>query len=94
MPLLSTMATSSDTTSTGDSWAARNWGFFDRTAQAYDRGGTPVSARPWSKDLAEVVLAARAAGVAVPLTGYLAQTVAARVEAHAAQTAEKAEKAQ
>jgi 3-hydroxyisobutyrate dehydrogenase len=71
-------------TSTGDSWVARNWGFFDRTAAAYDEGGTPVAARPWSKDLAEVVQAARAADVPVPLAGYLAQTVAARIESHAA----------
>jgi 3-hydroxyisobutyrate dehydrogenase len=42
-----------------------------------------VSAGPWSKDLAEVVQAARAAGVPVPLAGWLAQTVAERVETHA-----------
>ncbi len=71
-------------TSLGDSWVARNLDFWDRTAAAYDRSGTPVPARPWSKDLAEVVQAARAADVAVPLAGWLAQTVAARVEAHAA----------
>jgi 3-hydroxyisobutyrate dehydrogenase-like beta-hydroxyacid dehydrogenase len=70
-------------TSLGDSWIARNLDFWDRTASAYDRSGTPVEARPWSKDLAEVVQAARYAGVPVPLAGWLAQTVAARVEAHA-----------
>jgi 3-hydroxyisobutyrate dehydrogenase len=70
-------------TSLGDSWVARNLDFWDRTAAAYDRSGTPVSARPWSKDLAEVVQAARAADVPVPLAGWLAQTMAARVEAHA-----------
>jgi 3-hydroxyisobutyrate dehydrogenase-like beta-hydroxyacid dehydrogenase len=74
-------------TSLGDSWVARNLDFWDRTAAEYDANGTPVHARPWSKDLAEVVLAARAAGVAVPLAGYLAQTVAARVEAHAEEAA-------
>jgi 3-hydroxyisobutyrate dehydrogenase-like beta-hydroxyacid dehydrogenase len=74
-------------TSLGDSWIARNLDFWDRTAAAYDRSGTPVSARPWSKDLAEVVEAARAADVPVPLAGWLAQTVAARVEAHAGGTA-------
>jgi 3-hydroxyisobutyrate dehydrogenase len=71
-------------TSLGDSWIARNLGFWDRTAAAYDESGTPVAARPWSKDLAEVVQAARAAEVPVPLAGWLAQTLAARVEAHAA----------
>jgi 3-hydroxyisobutyrate dehydrogenase len=74
-------------TSLGDSWIARNLDFWDRTAAAYDRGGTPVADRPWSKDLAEVVQAARAADVPVPLAGWLAQTLAARVEAHAAEVA-------
>ena len=69
--------------STGDSWVARNWGFFDETARAYDAGGTPVRERPWSKDLWDVVAAARDAGVDVPVAGLLAQSLAARVEAHA-----------
>ena len=68
-------------TSLGDSWIARNLDFWDRTATAYDESGTPVRDRPWSKDLAEVVQAARAADVPVPLAGWLAQTLAARVEA-------------
>jgi 3-hydroxyisobutyrate dehydrogenase len=70
-------------TSTGDSWVARNWGFFDDVARAYDEGGTPVRERPWSKDLWDVVAAARAADVAVPVAGVLAQLLAARVEDHA-----------
>jgi 3-hydroxyisobutyrate dehydrogenase len=74
-------------TSLGDSWIARNLGFWDRTAAAYDESGTPPAARPWSKDLAEVVQAARAAEVPVPLAGWLAQTLAARVEAHAREAA-------
>jgi 3-hydroxyisobutyrate dehydrogenase-like beta-hydroxyacid dehydrogenase len=71
-------------TSLGDSWIARNLDFWGRTAAAYDRSGTPVQDRPWSKDLAEVVQAARAADVPVPLAGWLAQTLAARVEERAA----------
>ncbi|RKN07662.1 NAD(P)-dependent oxidoreductase [Streptomyces radicis] len=67
----------------GDSWVARNWGFFDEVASAYDAGGTPVSERPWSKDLWEVTAAARAAGVTLPLAGLLAQIMADRVESHA-----------
>ncbi|MDT0446988.1 NAD(P)-dependent oxidoreductase [Streptomyces johnsoniae] len=67
----------------GDSWVARNWGFFDEVAEAYDAGGTPVAERPWSKDLWEVTSAARAAGVAVPVAGLLAQIMADRVEQHA-----------
>jgi 3-hydroxyisobutyrate dehydrogenase-like beta-hydroxyacid dehydrogenase len=70
-------------TSTGDSWVARNWGFFDEVARAYDEGGTPVRERPWSKDLWDVVAAARAADVAVPVAGVLGQLLAARVEDHA-----------
>lgn len=71
-------------TSTGDSWVTRNWGFFDRVAAAYDQGGTPVRERPWSKDLWEVVAAARAADVQLPVAGLLAQYLAERVESHAA----------
>lgn len=70
--------------STGDSWVARNWGFFDRVAAAYDEGETPVRERPWSKDLWEVCAAARDTGTSVPLAALLAQTLAERVEDHAA----------
>ena len=70
--------------STGDSWVARNWGFFDRTSAAYDEAGTPVRERPWSKDLFEVVAAARAVDLQVPVAGLLAQLLADRVEGHAA----------
>ncbi|MGH8868111.1 MAG: NAD(P)-dependent oxidoreductase [Actinomycetes bacterium] len=66
--------------STGGSWVTRHWGFFDQVAQAYDEGGTLVRDRPWSKDLAEVVAAARAADVALPVAGLLAQYIAERVE--------------
>ena len=75
-------------TSTGDSWVTRNWGFFDRIAAAYDAGGTPPRERPWSKDLFEVVAAARAVDLCVPVAGLLAQTLADQVEAHAAQARE------
>ena len=71
-------------TGTGDSWVARHWGFFDETARAYADGGTPVAERPWSKDLFEVVAAARAADVRVPVAALLSQTLADRVESHAA----------
>jgi 3-hydroxyisobutyrate dehydrogenase len=70
-------------TSTGDSWITRNWGFFDQVAAAYDRAGTPVRDRPWSKDLWDVVAAAREHSVPVPLAGLLAQHLADQVENHA-----------
>jgi 3-hydroxyisobutyrate dehydrogenase len=69
---------------TGESWVTRNWDFFDRTSAAYDAGGTSRRDRPWSKDLFEVVEAARAADVRVPVAGLLSQILADRVEAHAA----------
>ena len=69
--------------STGDSWIARNWGFFDDVAADYDRSGTPVQQRPWSKDLWELVVAARQAEIAVPLAGLLAQILPSLVEEHA-----------
>jgi 3-hydroxyisobutyrate dehydrogenase-like beta-hydroxyacid dehydrogenase len=74
-------------TSTGDSWTTRNWGFFDRVAAAYDSAGTPVRDRPWSKDLWDVVAAARERSVAVPVAGLLAQHLAEQVESHARKAA-------
>lgn len=76
-------------TSTGDSWVARHWGFFDDVAHAYDTSQVPVGKRPWSKDLQEVVTVAEAADVAAPLAHLLAQGLAERVEAHAARTADR-----
>ncbi len=68
-------------TSTGDSWVARNWGFFEGVARAYDEaGGTPVKYRPWGKDLYDVVLAAREVDVEVPVAALLSQILAGRVE--------------
>jgi 3-hydroxyisobutyrate dehydrogenase len=74
-------------TSTGDSWITRNWGFFDQVAAAYDSAGTPVRDRPWSKDLWDVVAAARERSVAVPVAGLLAQHLADQVESHARKAA-------
>jgi hypothetical protein len=39
--------------------------------------------RPWSKDLSEVVAAARSAGISVPFAALLAQTLPRLVEKHA-----------
>jgi len=72
---------------TGESWVTRNWDFFDRTSAAYDAGGTSRKDRPWSKDLFEVVEAARAADVRVPVAGLLSQLLGDRVEAHASRAA-------
>ncbi len=72
---------------TGESWVTRNWDFFDRTSAAYDAGGTSPEDRPWSKDLFEVVQAARAADVRVPVAALLSQVLSDRVGAHAARTA-------
>ena len=69
--------------STGDSWTARNWGFFDDLAKAYDRADVDVSYRPWSKDLWDVVAAARHAGTRAPLAALLSQILADEVEDHA-----------
>ncbi|TDU84261.1 3-hydroxyisobutyrate dehydrogenase [Kribbella voronezhensis] len=70
-------------TSTGDSWITRNWGFFDQTVAAYDSAGTPVRDRPWSKDLWDIVAAARDRALPLPVAGLLAQHLAERVEEHA-----------
>ena len=70
-------------TSTGESWITRNWGFFDEVAAAYDSAGTPVRDRPWSKDLWDIVAAARERSLPLPVAGLLAQHLADRVEKHA-----------
>jgi 3-hydroxyisobutyrate dehydrogenase len=70
-------------TSLGDSWVVRNWGFFDEMAEAYDRVGTPVRERSWSKDLWDVVATARDTGLQLPVAGLLAQHVTGVVEEHA-----------
>jgi 3-hydroxyisobutyrate dehydrogenase-like beta-hydroxyacid dehydrogenase len=70
-------------TGTGDSWAAREWGFFDRVVADYDATAVPLRYRPWSKDLWDVVAAARTAQLPVPLAALLSQTLADVVERHA-----------
>lgn len=74
-------------TSLGDSWVARNWGFFDDMARAYDDVGTPLRERSWSKDLWDVVATAREADLQLPVAGLLAQHLARKVEQHAQDTA-------
>lgn len=74
--------------STGGSWVASNWGFFDATAAAYDEAGTPRRERPWSKDLFEVVEAGRSADLRLPVAALLSQVLADRVESHAESHAE------
>ena len=69
--------------STGDSWVARNWGFFDELDRSYDRSGTPVRYRPWSKDLWDVVATGRRAGLSLPLAALLSQILAEGVESRA-----------
>jgi 3-hydroxyisobutyrate dehydrogenase-like beta-hydroxyacid dehydrogenase len=66
--------------STGGSWIASNWGFFDRVADEYDRTCVPLAYRPWFKDLSDVLMAGREAGCPMPLTGLLAQLVPPRIE--------------
>jgi 3-hydroxyisobutyrate dehydrogenase len=73
-------------TSTGDTWVGRNWGFFDNVAAEYNRLGTPLRDRPWSKDLTEVVTAARSAEISVPFAALLAQVLPRLVEEHASQS--------
>jgi 3-hydroxyisobutyrate dehydrogenase-like beta-hydroxyacid dehydrogenase len=69
---------------TGDSWVARNWGFFDDLARSYNERDVPVKMRPWSKDLWDVVASAREADLRVPLGAALSQFLADAVEDHAA----------
>jgi 3-hydroxyisobutyrate dehydrogenase-like beta-hydroxyacid dehydrogenase len=69
---------------TADTWVGRNWGFFDGIAADYSSAGVPLADRPWSKDLGEVLDAARASGLYLPFASLLAQTIAPTIETHAA----------
>lgn len=71
---------------TGDTWVGRNWGFFDAVAADYDSAGVPLADRPWSKDAWEILQAARAAAVDLPLAALLSQTITNTVESHATAT--------
>lgn len=70
-------------TATGDTWVGRNWGFFDDVAADYQQSGAPVHLRPWSKDLWEVLEAARDARVSAPFAATLSQIMPGLVEEHA-----------
>lgn len=69
--------------STGDTWVTRHWGFFEDLARNYNDAGVPVRYRPWSKDLWDLVQAARTAEMSVPVGGLLAQIMADMVEERA-----------
>lgn len=76
-------------TSTGASWSAESWGFFDELATTYDAAGVAVRYRPWSKDLFDVVATAREADLTVPLAALLAQVMPGLVEDHARRVREE-----
>lgn len=69
--------------STGDTWVGRNWGFFEALARSYDEAEVAVRYRPWSKDLWDLVQAARTAELSLPVGGLLAQLMADMVETRA-----------
>ncbi|MQA06479.1 MAG: NAD-binding protein [Streptosporangiales bacterium] len=64
------------TETTGDSWIIRNWGFFDRLMRDHRLAGTDEMYQTYGKDLYDVVVAAREAGVSLPVAGVSAQEVA------------------
>jgi 3-hydroxyisobutyrate dehydrogenase len=59
-----------------DSWAVRNWGFFDALSAEYDRANVPAEKRPWNKDLKIALDVCRDLGLKVPVTSTV-QTVVA-----------------
>lgn len=70
-------------TATGDTWVGRNFAFWDRTALDYNRANVPVTDRPWSKDLREVLITAGDRGLDLPLARLLSELLPATVEEHA-----------
>jgi 3-hydroxyisobutyrate dehydrogenase-like beta-hydroxyacid dehydrogenase len=71
--------------SLGESWVTRNWGFFDDMVRTYDAMGTPPEQRSWRKDLRDVVATAEDRGLDLPVSRLLAETLATRVEGRAAE---------
>ena len=71
--------------SLGESWVTRHWGFFDDMVRTYDAMGTPPEQRSWRKDLRDVVATAEDRGLDLPVSRLLAETLAARVEGRAAE---------
>lgn len=59
--------------STGDSWAIRNWGFYDRLVAEHTLAGTDEMYVLLGKDLWYVTLAAKARNVPVPLAALGSQ---------------------
>lgn len=64
------------TATTGDSWIIRNWGFFDRLMREHRLAGSDEMYQIYGKDLFDVVVAAREAGVSLPVAGVAAQALA------------------
>lgn len=74
--------------STGSSWSASNWGFFDKLATTYDGNDVSLRYRPWSKDLWDFVATAREADLHVPIAALLSQIMPEAVEKHASSSRE------
>ncbi|MGJ9411188.1 NAD(P)-dependent oxidoreductase [Aeromicrobium sp. CF4.19] len=68
---------------TADSWAVRNWGFFDEVAADYDRSGLDPGMRPWAKDLATALSLAADHEIDLPLTSAAARHVPPAIDTHA-----------
>jgi 3-hydroxyisobutyrate dehydrogenase len=79
-------------TGTGASWVSQNWGFYDQLSTDYDEAGVPAERRPWSKDLRDVVAAAREAEVPAPLADLLTGVLPPDVASHAARQHTDAQK--
>ncbi|MFS0866079.1 NAD(P)-dependent oxidoreductase [Microbacterium sp. 179-B 1A2 NHS] len=82
-------ATAALTSSTGDTWAGRNWGFFDDIVADYDESGSAPEDRPWRKDLREFVEACRASSLPAPLAEHVLASVGDRIEQHAREHAKR-----
>lgn len=78
-------------TGTGRSWVTENWGFFDRITGDYDAAGVSESYRPWAKDPAQAVKAARAVGLDAPIAALIAEQLPGMVRRHADQSPSRGE---
>ncbi|WP_152364710.1 NAD(P)-dependent oxidoreductase [Microlunatus speluncae] len=70
-------------TGTARSWVSDHWGFYDELTRDYDAAGVPDDHRPWAKDPAQAVAAARELGLDAPFASLIAERLSIMVRNHA-----------
>ncbi|NYE69742.1 NAD(P)-dependent oxidoreductase [Microlunatus parietis] len=70
-------------TGTARSWVTDQWGFFDGLTRDYDAAGVADDHRPWAKDPAQAVQAARELGLDAPFAAMITDRLPGLIRRHA-----------